>query len=69
MMVQQLKELVTKCSDLGLIPGANMAEEVNQLLELSSDLHTRYPRLLSGTKLIFKKIMYVSPLWAIGALF
>lgn len=67
-MVQQLKELVTKSSDLGLIPGANMVEGVNQLLELSSDLHTCYPRLLSGTKLIFKKIMYISPLRAIGAL-
>lgn len=41
-MVQQLKELVTKSSDLGLIPGANMVEGVNQLLELSSDLHTCY---------------------------
>lgn len=64
-----LKDLVTKPAELSLIPGAHMVEGVNQLLQLSSDLHTRYPHLLSSTKLIFKKITYFSPLRAIRALF
>lgn len=34
-MAQQVKELVTKSADLGLIPGAHMVERVNQLLQLS----------------------------------